>query len=147
MIHFHYWKKRFFKRAVLKKKTKLHNLVWLISLWNKRLSLLSTASKAFFCYFYYSLHWFYDTSSSFSSSSVSSSYSISSFLSPSISRTLNLLLIMFYCQKWLCCNYNCLHPITLIKIELFYIYFSRILATGAEQLFCWTPPSSCLQKS
>ena len=54
---------------------------------------------------------------------------------------------MFYCQKRLRCNYNCLHPITLIKIELFYIYFSRILANGAEQLFCLTPPSNCLQKS
>ena len=29
----------------------------------------------------------------------------------------------------------------IIKIELFYLYFSRILATGAEQLFSWTPPS------
>ena len=29
----------------------------------------------------------------------------------------------------------------IIKIEFFYIYFSRILATGAEELFCWTPPS------
>ena len=27
------------------------------------------------------------------------------------------------------------------KIELFYIYFSRILATGSEQLFSWIPPS------
>ena len=40
-----------------------------------------------------------------------------------------------------------LHPTTLIKIELFHRYFSRILATGAKQLFCWTSPSGCLRKS
>ena len=101
----------------------------------------------YFCYFYYSLHWFSDASSSFSSSSISSSYSISSSSSPSISRKLYILLTMFHCQKWFCCNYNCLHPTTLIKIELFYIYFSKILVTGAEQVFCWTSPNSYLPKS
>ena len=63
-----------------------------------------------FCYFCYSLHWFSGVSSSFSSFSVSSSISSSSSLS--ISRKLYILLIMFYCQKRLSCNYNCLLPTT-----------------------------------
>ena len=100
---------------------------------NLRLDNAKTNTYLYFCYFYYSLHWFSDTSSSFSSSSVSCSYSISSSSSPSTSRKLYILLVMFYCQNRLCCNYNCLHPTTLIKIELFYIYFSRILDAGAEE--------------
>ena len=31
---------------------------------------------------------------------------------------------------------DCVAITIALKIELFYIYFSRILATGAEQLFC-----------
>ena len=39
-----------------------------------------------------------------------------------------------------------LHPTALIKTELFHRYFSRALATGVKQLFCWTFPSGCLRK-
>ena len=61
---------------------------------------------------------------------------------PYLEKSIYLLLIMYILPKTIVLELQ-LSSLNnfIIKIELFYIYFSRILATGAEQLFSWAPPS------
>ena len=56
-------------------------------------------------------------------------FNIIFFVTAYLEKTIYILLIMYLLPK--------------AKIELFYIYFWRILARGSEQLFSWTPPSCC----
>ena len=64
------------------------------------------------------------------------------FITPYLEKTIDILLIMYLLPKTIALQLQLPSPNNfIIKIELFYIYFARILATGAEQLFSWTPPN------
>ena len=69
-------------------------------------------------------------------------FNIFLFITPYLEKTIYLLLTMYILPKTIALQLQ-LSSLNnfIIKIELFYIYFSRILATGAEQLFSWAPPS------
>ena len=69
-------------------------------------------------------------------------FNIFFFITAYLEKTISILLIMYLLPKAIALQLQLPSPNNfIIKIELFYIYFSRILATGAEQLFSWTPPS------
>ena len=70
-----------------------------------------------------------------------------SWTPPSCWTPLVVKIIKIHVKKFIVNKDSDLHPTALIKTELFHIYFSRVLATGVKQLFCWTSPSGCLQKS
>ena len=56
-------------------------------------------------------------------------------------------IIKIHMKKFIVNKASELHPTALIKIELFHRCFSRVLAIGVKQLFCWKYPSGCLRKS
>ena len=69
-------------------------------------------------------------------------FNIFFFITAYLEKTISILLIMYLLPKAIALQLQLPSPNNfIIKIELFYIYFARILATGAEQLFSWTPPN------
>ena len=70
-----------------------------------------------------------------------------SWTPPSCWTPLVVKIIKIHVKKFIVNKASDLHPTALIKIGLFHRYFSRVLATGVKQLFCWKSPSGCLRKS
>ena len=64
------------------------------------------------------------------------------FIPAYLEKTTSILLMTYLLPKTIALQLQLPSPNNfIIKIEHFYIYFSRILTTGAQQLFSWTPPS------